>query len=61
MEREISMERQISIRYGQEELTATIHYPVVRDIKEGITSSVCLWRSFVMVLSAAGLAWTACS
>lgn len=28
------MERQISIRHGQEELTATIHYPVVKDIKE---------------------------
>lgn len=34
MEREIGMERQISIRHGEEELTATIHYPVVKDIKE---------------------------
>lgn len=31
----MDMERQISIRHGQEELTATIHYPVVKDIKEG--------------------------
>lgn len=31
----MGMERQISIRHGQEELTATIHYPVVKDIKEG--------------------------
>ncbi|MCM3786199.1 alpha/beta fold hydrolase [Neobacillus mesonae] len=29
------MERQISIKHGEEELSATIHYPVVKELAEG--------------------------
>ena len=54
------MERQISIRHGQEELTATIHYPVVKDIKEEKLSNESLWRSSATALLVAGSAWIVC-